>query len=144
MKMIEFYTLLLLIIISISQSAGLGMAMGWGQHTLGVWDVSDVLRHVPLEVKQDKFNGNSNYFTTFVNKKNNGQGYLDTCKGDSGGPLVHLNPETKRWTIIGTSSRQQRNCYDGSTVASPASDSVSIWNKVTAHLDWIKKTLAEA
>merc|ERR1712055_480034 len=60
-----------------------GIAMGWGQHTLGVWDVSDVLRHVPLEVKQDNsLTGNSNYFTTLVKKKNNGKGYLDTCTGD--------------------------------------------------------------
>jgi len=60
----------------------------------------------------------------------------DPCGGDSGGPLMHQDPTTKRWTIIGTVVGRGYNCKTGNTSGEGK------WNKVTAHLDWIKDILA--
>ena len=101
--------------------------------------MSDRLRMVRLEVKEDNYNGNTNYFTTEV-KKNIFNEVMEVCSGDSGGPLVHLDPKTQRWTIVGTVHGGKYNCETGSG----AESNLSIWNKVTAHLDWIKDVIGNA
>jgi len=110
------------------------LAMGWGRHTLGDWSHSRLLRKVPLEVEGTM--RNKNYFTTFI-RRNAANSVMEVCGSDSGGPLVHQDPETRRWTIIGTVWRGSYHCVFGT-----GEHGESIWNKVTAHLDWIKKVLA--
>jgi len=111
------------------------LAMGWGQHTLGDRSQSRYLRTVQLEVKGTMRN-KTNYFTTFV-RRNAANSVMEVCNGDSGGPLLHQDPATRRWTIIGTVHGGPYNCVTGNGEHGP-----SIWNKVTAHLDWINEVLA--
>ena len=109
--------------------------MGWGMEThngkYGVW--GEFLKHVDLEVakKQDNFM----LFTKV--KKVNGI-YQDPCSGDSGGPLLHK--ENGRWVIIGTVRGGGYSCNTGK-VATHVYGGMGLWNKVTAHLDWIKKQI---
>jgi len=110
------------------------LAMGWGRHTLGDWSHSRLLRKVPLEVEGTM--RNKNYFTTFI-RRNAANSVMEVCGSDSGGPLVHQDPETRRWTIIGTVWGGSYHCFFGT-----GEHGESVWNKVTAHLDWIKKVLA--
>merc|ERR1711874_391602 len=110
------------------------LAMGWGRHTLGDWSHSRLLRKVPLEVEGTM--RNKNYFTTFI-RRNAANSVMEVCGSDSGGPLVHQDPETRRWTIIGTVWGGSYHCFFGT-----GEHGESIWNKVTAHLYWIKEVLA--
>merc|ERR1711874_339104 len=110
------------------------LAMGWGRHTLGDHSQSRYLRKVPLEVEGTM--RNKNYFTTFI-RRNDANSVMEVCKGDSGGPLVHRDTATRRWTVIGTVARGHYDCTTGL-----GENGLSIWNKVTAHLDWIKKVIA--
>jgi len=61
---------------------------------------------------------------------------MDPCRGDSGGPLMHQDPNTKRWTIIGTVQGGEYCDIVGSHT-----NRIGHWAKVTAHLDWIKDVL---
>merc|ERR1711913_1171 len=110
------------------------LAMGWGRHTLGDRSQSRYLRKVPLEVEGTM--RNKNYFTTFI-RRNAANSVMEVCGGDSGGPLVHQDPATSRWTVIGTVFGGHYNCTSGT-----GEWGESIWNKVTAHLDWINEVLA--
>jgi len=110
------------------------LAMGWGRHTLGDRSQSRYLRKVPLEVEGTM--RNKNYFTTFI-RRNAANSVMEVCGGDSGGPLVHQDPATSRWTVIGTVYGGHYNCTSGT-----GEWGESIWNKVTAHLDWINEVLA--
>jgi len=101
-------------------------AMGWG-----VPHHEESLMHLTLKVDDDNNkSGNINYFTTGESKNSKGE-HKNVCFGDSGGPLVHQDPQTEKWTIIGTANSVQfKNCQGGAG-----------WNKVTAHLDWITDVL---
>ena len=119
------------------------MAMGWGKWQKGSDQFSEELRHLPLEVDQDHDGGNHNYLTTFIKKKDDAEGYWSPCSGDSGGPLVHQDPGTKRWTIIGTLYGDYYNCVNDTRYPGSPENMYARWNKVTAHLDWIRSVLAE-
>merc|ERR1719309_1157992 len=60
------------------------------------------------------------------------------CKGDSGGPLMYQDQESKKWTIIGTSSGS-RGC---SSTGMGNFGNFSSWVPVSAHDDWIQKHLS--
>jgi len=109
-------------------------ALGWGRYQLGNRGQSRYLRHVNLEVSRKSYG--KNYLLTVVRKEN---GVVkEVCRGDSGGPLLYQNRYNKVWTIIGTVYGGHYDCATGSGLGGR-----SIWNKVTAHLDWIKNILAE-
>merc|ERR1719356_685700 len=73
-------------------------------------------------------------FGTFVEKKR-GE-YQGTCSGDDGGPLMYEDPDTQRWVIIGTSGGLGYSCESGEK-----EEDEELWNKVSAHVKWIKKTI---
>jgi len=109
------------------------MAMGWGLTNSNGY--SRFLKHVELTVADCTKCGNTNFLETEV-------GYIndvpqDPCAGDSGGPLIHQDPTSMRWTIIGTLLGNGYNCEKENTKGNGK------WNKVTAHLDWIKEVLEE-
>ena len=90
-------------------------------------------RSIVLKVDDDNnkyLSGNMNYFTTGESKNSKGE-HKNICFGDSGGPLVHQDPQTQRWTIIGTAY----------AVFSDNCQGRAAWNKVAAHLDWINDVL---
>ena len=68
--------------------------------------------------------------------------YQDPCSGDSGGPLMHFNNITGRWSLIGTVQGSGYNCKTGSVGSFEGSDN-GLWNKVSFHIDWIKKMMKE-
>lgn len=107
-------------------------AMGWGMTHFGN-EGSQTLKHVNLTVYDAP--AGSNFF--YTNVENINGVYQDPCTGDSGGPLVHQDPTSKRWTIIGTLYGGGYNCR------SDTLNGKGSWNKVTDHLDWINKVLAE-
>ena len=111
------------------------LAMGWGMTHVGS-GLSRYLKHVNLTVSAPNY-PTSNFFYTDIAIINGVP--QDPCAGDSGGPLMHQDPTTKRWTIIGTVLGGGYDCRDGTGAYSEGH-----WNKVTAHLDWIKDILGLA
>lgn len=108
------------------------VAMGWGETIdsgLSGSGQSPVLNHVGLTVSQRQIY--AYYLTTEIGNLNNE--HQSFCHGDSGGPLVYKNVRTGRWTIIGTAGG-----YQGDTCLTAYTN---IWNKITAHYDWITKIL---
>ena len=107
--------------------------MGWGLTLQGNNSKQSAqLKHVELTVSLEE---TLNYLFTDVDLVN-GE-YQDPCAGDSGGPLVHRDGEDGRWrwTIIGTVSGGGYNCRDGKV------NGKQKWNKVSAHLDWIRSVI---
>nr|AQM58390.1 venom s1 protease 12 [Pristhesancus plagipennis] len=87
------------------------------------------LRVVPLKTCSYNYPGQvnpavNNQICTFGRRKG-------TCQGDSGGPVLWLDPDTNRYTLIGTVSFG-KNC--ASTIPTVNTD-------VFAYLDWIKRTI---
>ena len=110
--------------------------MGWGQTSydpqLGsLSPQSDVLNHVVLTVSHTKA---KNWLYTKVGNINGNP--QNPCSGDSGGPLVYKDPGSGRWTIIGTVYGGGYNCNNGY-----GRNGEGKWNKVTAHLTWIKNII---
>jgi len=105
---------------------------GWGMTHVGSGQ-SRYLKHVDLTVSYAPTY--KNYFYTDI-AIIDGVPH-DPCAGDSGGPLMHQDPTTKRWTIIGTVYGGGYDCRTGNGAYRKG-----YWNKVTAHLDWIKDILA--
>jgi len=113
---------------------------GWGatHYVPGVdWssEQSTLLKHIDLTVSYAR--ASKNYFWTDIAIIDGVP--QDPCNGDSGGPLMHQDPTTKRWTIIGTVRGGGYDCRSGTWNHNRKGG----WNKVTAHLDWIKDILAE-
>jgi len=107
---------------------------GWG------WTPEDrgqsrFLKHIDLTVSKNQTRAGANYLKTDVAWIN--EVPQDVCNGDSGSPLMHQDPTTKRWTIIGT-LQGGPYCFEPLPVYRQGN-----WNKVTAHLDWIKDILAQ-
>jgi len=107
--------------------------LGWGM-TGYKSSQSRFLKEVDLTVS-DVSHRNKNHFYTDIVKVN---GKLeDPCGGDSGGPLMHKNYINNQWTIIGTVNGGGYDCRTGRV----NNGGKGVWNKVTAHLDWIMKVL---
>merc|ERR1719309_490370 len=103
------------------------MAMGWGRIYYSCGQ-SQKLKHT--EVIVGDIHKNKNYFST---RWSTG---TVACPGDSGGPVCHQDPDTKRWTIVGTA---YLIVYAGKICTSGG----NVWNTVSSHLDWINKVLDE-
>jgi len=107
-----------------------GTAMGWGNvNQKETYDGN--LKHVVVPIKE-----HFEYFITTGVREINGVAQ-DPCNGDSGGPLVVKDKDTRKWVLVGTVFANGYNCkhneyYDD-----------QLWNRVTAHLDWIYKVLIE-
>merc|ERR1719187_2917408 len=108
--------------------------LGWGMTHVGSKQ-STLLKHIDLTVSYAT-GYNKNYFYTDIEIIDGVP--QDPCAGDSGGPLMHQDPTTNRWTIIGTVYGGGYDCRTGN-----GANSKGYWNKVTAHLDWIKDILAQ-
>jgi len=110
------------------------MALGWGRTYYNTR--SRFLKHVELTVAGwSSYIYGNNFFETRVEVIDSVP--QDPCSGDSGGPLIHQDPTSMRWTIIGTLKGKGYNCKYEYT------DGGGLWNKVTAHLDWINEVLEE-
>jgi len=108
------------------------LAMGWGMTHVGS-GLSRYLKHVNLTVSAPATT--SNYFYTDIAIVDGVP--QDPCAGDSGGPLLHQDVTSNRWTIIGTVYGGGYDCRTGNGATRRG-----VWNKVTAHLDWINSILA--
>ena len=53
---------------------------------------------------------------------------------------MYQNPSTHRWTLIGTVQGAGYNCRKDSMGMFEGSTN-GVWNKVTAHMKWIRKTM---
>ena len=60
----------------------------------------------------------------------------------SGGPLMYFNRSSHRWTIIGTLEGGGYNCATD-RVEERAGRKLGFWNKVSAHMPWIQKTMED-
>merc|ERR1719341_2835627 len=94
---------------------------------------SNVLKRVNLRVSQTRFK-HKLMFGTVMEKKNGT--YQDPCAGDSGGPLMYQVPGSGRWVIIGTVYGAGFDCRSGEVKPFEGHEE-GIWNKVSAHTDWI-------
>jgi len=63
----------------------------------------------------------------------------DPCSGDSGGPLMWQSA-AGRFILIGTVFGQGYDCRRGKFGSFEGSND-GIWNKVSTHSDWIKRTM---
>merc|ERR1712002_310083 len=105
------------------------MAMGWGETEDG--DQSQLLKHLDVEIYATKYGDYCVDNFLLTGRKFSSNGVLEGALiGDSGGPLVYKHWfMSDSWKIIG--------------VLAGSSSTENIWNKVTAHLDWINGILAE-
>uniref|UniRef100_A0AB38ZEU1 Venom S1 protease 41 n=1 Tax=Oncocephalus sp. TaxID=2944721 RepID=A0AB38ZEU1_9HEMI len=87
------------------------------------------LRVVPLKTCSYNYAGQvdpaaDNQICTFGRRKG-------SCQGDSGGPVLWLDPETNRYTLLGTVSFG-KSC---------ASTIPTVNTHVISYVDWIKRTI---
>lgn len=121
------------------QHGGLqAVAAGWGRFTTpNVWPYqSKVLRRVVLRVSPKRYR-HSAMLGTMLERNQEGV-YKDPCRGDSGGPLMYRGRD--RWVIIGTVYGGGYDCKTGKTSTFEGSIN-GLWNRVSAHTDWIKATI---
>jgi len=112
-------------------------AAGWGRTGTDSVNQSPVLKAVELTVSPKEYR-HKKMFGTELSKKDNV--YQDPCSGDSGGPLMYYNQTTSRYVLIGTVQGEGYNCRTGGVGSFEGSDN-GVWNKVSAHMEWIKDTM---
>jgi len=114
-------------------------AAGWGITDYVKKEQSPVLKSVDLTVDPVEYRHNKMFGTKLSMKENQ---YQDPCSGDSGGPLMYYNKTTFRYVLIGTVHGGGYDCrYD--TVSNFEGSDNGLWNKVSAHMEWIKDTMEE-
>jgi len=117
------------------------VAAGWGRYASP--DISKsqstFLRAVSLPVSSKKYK-HFNFFGTKTVKI--GGIYQDPCSGDSGGPLMYLDPSTQSYMLIGTVQGSGYDCRSGETIEVEGSSN-GMWNKVSNHVDFVKKVMTE-
>merc|ERR1712108_85950 len=125
------------------------VAAGWGRFTTNddqsPWtkEQSPLLKRVDLMVSKAKFEHTKMLGTVLEEPSENGRGeWQDPCSGDGGGPLMLPARGTERWVIIGTVYGGGYNCKTGKT-SKFEGEEVGIWNKVSAHTEWILDQLEE-
>jgi len=115
------------------------VAAGWGRTDSISTKQSKTLKYVWLKVNPRKYN-HTFMFGTFLSKRDGV--YQDPCSGDSGGPLMYLNENNSRFSLIGTVNGNGYDCRTGSfNTFEEQTD--GMWNKVSEHMEWIKKTMTE-
>jgi len=123
------------------------VAAGWGRFETKNTDnpyterQSDLLKRVNLVVSNVTYKHTKMFGTKLEFKRGE---YQDPCSGDSGGPLMHQTPnsDSSRWVIIGTVRGGGYNCKDGEVNELEGHDD-GIWNKVSAHTEWILENIAQ-
>jgi len=125
------------------------VAAGWGSFTTNddqsPWtkEQSPLLKRVDLMVSKADFEHTKMLGTVLEEPSENGRGeWQDPCSGDGGGPLMLPARGTERWVIIGTVYGGGYNCKTGKT-SKFEGEEVGIWNKVSAHTEWILDQLEE-
>jgi len=120
------------------------IAAGWGRYKKKVeGDPSTerqslTLRDVELSVSTKRYS----HYKMFGTKGTNDKGEVaDACSGDSGGPLIWQS-KAPRFVLIGTVQGTGFNCKTGEYNQFEGSDN-GVWNKVSAHSDWIKKAMKD-
>jgi len=115
------------------------VAAGWGRTnkpSISKWP-SNVLKVVDLRVSRKKYK-HKKIFGTILYKKQNL--YQDPCAGDSGGPLMYYKKRSNQYVLIGTLKGNGYDCrYDN--VSTFEGSTNALWNKVSAHMEWIKDTM---
>jgi len=115
------------------------IAAGWGRTNKPSISVSQspVLKAVELTVSDKKF---QNKFVLGTKLEKRDGLYQDPCSGDSGGPLMYYNTTASKYVLIGTVNGNGYDCRtDGTGYFEDSTD--GIWNKVSAHMKWIKDTM---
>jgi len=115
-------------------------AAGWGMYAKSSVSTkqSDYLRDVQLRVSKKKY-AHKKMLGTKMRLKNGMP--VDVCSGDSGGPLMIRDRSTKKYILIGTVMGGGYDC--GSDNMTSFEGSVDgVWNKVSAHTDWIKELVS--
>jgi len=117
------------------------IAAGWGR--TGKPSVSTlqspVLKMVQLTVSPKKYR-HTKMFGTELSKKEHQ--YQDPCSGDSGGPLMFHNKAQAKYILIGTVQGHGYDCRTDTVDKFEGSDN-GVWNKVTAHMEWITETMEQ-
>jgi len=114
-------------------------AAGWGRTGVNNRFQSPVLKKVELRVNPKRYE-HKYMFGTKLEKI--GGVYQDPCSGDSGGPLMFYNKTTSKYVLIGTVSGEGYDCRTDTTSYFERTTD-GIWNKVSAHMEWIKKKMDE-
>jgi len=117
------------------------IAAGWGRTDAPSISESQsrYLKSVELTVSPIKFR-NELMFGTNLEMKHGV--FQDPCSGDSGGPLMFYNETTSKYVLIGTLQGGGYDCREDQ-VNLFQGYKVGVWNKVSAHMEWIKKTMDE-
>jgi len=113
------------------------IAAGWGRTGVNNKFQSPVLKKVELRVNPKRYK-HKYMFGTKLEKI--GGVYQDPCSGDSGGPLMFYNKTTSKYVLIGTVYGKGYNCETGRPGLFERQTD-GIWNKVSAHMEWIKKKM---
>jgi len=113
------------------------IAAGWGDYRRGRHPNSKELRHVELTVSKT-LQHLPKIFTTITAKNAAGE-WADPCSGDSGGPLMKKT-KNGRHVLIGTVQGGGYNC-DMDVHGYSLRDSNQKYNKITAHLEFLKNLL---
>merc|ERR1711974_451203 len=112
-------------------------AAGWGLYDPTKQEQSPFLRDVELTVSTKRYD----HYKMFGTKAKNKKGPADPCAGDSGGPLIWKSP-AHRFVLIGTLRGGGFDCRSGQYQEFEGSVN-GLWNKVSAHSDWIKKEMKD-
>jgi len=117
------------------------IAAGWGRTNKPEIseEQSRVLKAVTLTVSTKIYN-NIYVLGTELSKKDGM--FQDPCSGDSGGPLMYHNVSTSSYVLIGTVNGGGYDCRTDSEGSFEGSNN-GVWNKVSAHMEWILKKMKE-
>jgi len=123
-----------------AEYGGLGaIALGWGRFAKPSVSKmqSPVLRMVQLTVSPKRYRHTKIFGTKLSMKEGL---YQDPCSGDSGGPLMYYDEPSGRYVLIGTVQGGGYDCRQDSVGWFEGSDN-GVWNKVSAHMQWIQGTM---
>jgi len=115
------------------------IAAGWGRFAKPSVNVyqSPFLRMVELSVSPKRYRHTKMFGTVLTKKEDE---YQDPCSGDSGGPLMYLDSSSGRYVLIGTVQGGGYDCRHDTIAKFEGSDN-GVWNKVSAHMEWIQQTM---
>jgi len=115
------------------------IAAGWGRFAKPSVNTgqSPFLRMVQLGVSPKRYRHTKMFGTVLSTKEDE---YQDPCSGDSGGPLMYFDSSSGRYVLIGTVQGGGYDCRHDTVAVFEGSDN-GVWNKVSAHMEWIQQTM---